>query len=264
MSLQSTLFPVYEPVNIVNWRAGSAIKDLEDGEISEKKKAYLEGCKKVQEAFERKLNDYNRAIESLKPLVENAQSSLPEDQLKKILSISVFALAIIGTIGVFVAAAMTGMLPLLFAAAPLFCLLIVSGYFSIKYINRVWQAEHYIERFNGIQKPEKGSNPIYHPINDLDYRSSRLSVIQLMQHDSISRLARSDFKRLVDYRLLENSSADTDTVGRFYGKVDDLIIQYKSLKKPKPHHHPERLEAYNQAVATLDSYLFKFKQELNR
>lgn len=188
---------------------------------------------RIEEAwYAQAQDDYKQTFQDLSTKAIVAKEEIGSARVKKAIAVTCVVATVIGAVGLIVAGAATGMLPLFLAAIPLFIGIAPSAIATRATKQGVARLEREIEAPYNLPVPKK-MLPIYHKEHDLDLKSSRLAAINKLAGMSLQDIANSKWtaQELIDYRLLDQTGKFPENQrSAFYGKSIRLINDCRDLK----------------------------------
>jgi len=238
---------------------GTAVKDLPEGAETDMKKSVALTASRVQQKFDADLHQYEEDIEVASTRAKQALDRIDGERTGKAIAVTLLVVSILATIGAIVAAAATGILPLLFVAVPLIAVIAASSYYVHHFNTEIAQLKRDIASPSLLTKPVLNL-PSYDSAKDLDLEKSRTNAQNTIATMSLEAVAQSNWstEQLRDYALLDRvTQLDEDSRPAFYAKCIELIHSYNKIAA-------ERLNYLNSAESEhnrLWSELHRWKQD---
>lgn len=217
-------------------QVGGMIKDQEDGTITSAKIAYDKAVVKAESDYEADMVKYKEKHDAASIKAKDAELEVQKPRKMKAASITALVLSILTSVGLGIAGAVTGTLPLLFIAIPFALAIAPSGYFTNKYCKLVNKLDKIINAPKKMAVPQKAYVKPYHVEDDLDLRSTRINALNTLAQKTISGLAQSKWSKtqMLNYGLLDYAiNLTPSTKSAFYAKTFQLIDAYHSMNTKK-------------------------------
>jgi hypothetical protein len=234
-SIPQTINPVYSVPNTSTLtsqlKVGAAIKDLAPGTETTMKKAHDASLITLTEKYEADTALYEKNFKAAEVNAAKAQKVVDRARRDKAIAVTFLALSILFLIGVGIAAAATGTLPILFGAIPCVAVLIPSSIYTNILSKKVAKLEKEIAAPGVLQKPEL-QLPVYHSNKDYELLQSRIDAQNLLSSMTVKEMVESGIHEdeIVNYGLLDRVTViNAENRPVFYAKCVQLIKSYGQI-----------------------------------